>query len=182
MRNNPWRIVAIAIPALFLAHLTRLAAADPTAWREEALQRLGVLEKRFISLAEAMPAEKYTWRPGQGVRSVGEVYLHVAAANFGLPRMLGTEPPAGFQMKGYETSTTQKSEIIERLRASFAHLRSAIQKLEDAEQPVKLFGRDSTARAAVWNLLEHLSEHLGQSIAYARINGIVPPWSQSGGM
>jgi uncharacterized damage-inducible protein DinB len=167
-------LVALAVTGLMAAPL---AAGD---YRTEALDRIATLEKKFVSLAEAVPAEKYTWRPGEGVRSVSEVYLHVASANFGLGSVLGTPPPAGFQGKGYEKSTTDKTKVVAAVTESFAHFRGAVEKLAaaDADKAVKLFGQETTMRGAVFALLEHLSEHLGQSIAYARTNGVVPPWSQ----
>jgi uncharacterized damage-inducible protein DinB len=160
--------------------VTPLLAADGAGYRDEALKRIATLEKKFVGLAEAMPAGKYTWRPAEGVRSVSEVFLHVAAANYGAPRMFGTPPPAGFNMRGFDKSTTDKAEVVSKLRDSFAHLRGAVEKLSDnsADQQVKMYGQQVTMRAAVWNTLEHLSEHLGQSIAYARMNGVVPPWSK----
>jgi uncharacterized damage-inducible protein DinB len=152
-------------------------AAD---YRQECLQRIAVLEKRFTDLAEEVPAEKYGWRPGEGVRSVSEVFVHVAGVNFAVTRVFGTPPPAGFAMRGFEKSLADKSQIVPRVRESFAHFRKAIEQLApaDSDKPVKMFGQDTTVRGAVWMALEHLSEHLGQSIAYARVNGITPPWSE----
>lgn len=168
-------LIALAfVPGLTV---TPLSAAD---YRTEALNRLGALEKKFVTLAEAVPADKYTWRPAEGVRSISEVFLHVAAANFGLGRVFGTPPPQGFEGKGYDKSTTDKAKIVAAVKESFAHFRGAIEKLsvEDAEKTLKLFGQEMSTRGAAYGLLEHLSEHLGQSIAYARTNGVVPPWSE----
>ncbi len=166
----------LAAMLVLAAGLRPLAAAD---FRDEGLRRLEVLEKKFVSLAEAMPADKYTWRPAEGVRSVSEVFLHVAGANYGIPRVLGTPPPEGFNFRGYDKSTTDKTEILQSMKDAFAHVRKAVEKLSpaDADKPVKMFGQDTTMRGAVLNILEHLSEHLGQSIAYARVNGVTPPWS-----
>jgi len=173
--------VLAAILALGLAtSVSPLLSAEVSSFREEGISRLGVLGKKFLGLAEAMPAGKYTWRPAEGVRSVSEVLLHVTGANYGIPRFLGTPPPAGFDPSGFEKSTTDKTAIISKLKESFAHFRQAIEKLAptDGDKPVKMFGRDTTMRGALLMALDHLSEHLGQSIAYARMNGVVPPWSQ----
>jgi len=180
VRNSLRLLTLTGAATLMAATLLPPAAAGASSFRDEALSRLGVLEKKFVGLAEAMPAEKYTWRPGEGVRSVSEVYLHIAGANFGMPRMIGTPPPADFNMRGYDKSTTDKAEIVKRVKASFAHVRQAIEKISaaDMDKPVKMFGRETTTRNAVLAMLEHLSEHLGQSIAYARVNGVAPPWSQ----
>jgi len=138
------------------------------------------MDKKFVSLAESVPAEKFTWRPGEGVRSVSEVFLHVAGANYGLPRLVGVQPPASFQPKGWETSTTDRAKIAAALKESFAHLRQAATSLSDADadKPVKLLGAESTTRAALAFMARHMAEHLGQSIAYARIQGVTPPWTE----
>jgi len=177
--HSAFRRVACLAAMAFAAGLTitSLAAAD---YRTEALRRVGGLEKKFVTLAEAVPADKYTWRPAEGVRSISEVFLHVAGANFGLGRVIGTPPPQGFEGKGYDKSTTDKAKIVAAVKESFAHFRGAVEKVpvEDAEKLVKLFGQETSTRGAVFAMLEHLSEHLGQSIAYARTNGVVPPWSE----
>src|SRR5712692_3980599 len=131
-------------------------------------------------LAGAMPADKYTWRPAGGVRSVSEVYMHVAAANYNLPRVLGTPPPAGFNARGFDTSVTEKAKVIETLKQSFAHLRQAVLNMSDAdvEKKLKWFGAENTYRGVLLFIIRHMAEHLGQSIAYARINGVVPPWTE----
>ncbi len=155
--------------------------AEPAspAYRDEALKRLGSIEEKVVGLADALPAETYTWRPGEGVRSVSEVLLHIAAANYGIPNYFGTPPPEGFSFDGYDKQTTDKAEIAPKVKESFAHIRGAIEKLsaEQSEDGVEMFGQDMTMRQAVWASLEHLSEHLGQAIAYARVNKVVPPWS-----
>jgi uncharacterized damage-inducible protein DinB len=157
-----------------------VAAAAPTSgYRAEFLNEMKYFEGRFTQLAEAIPADKYTWRPGPGVRSVAEVLLHVAAANQGLPNFAGIKPPAGFAMQGYEQSTTDKAKVIAELKKSFAHIQSAGSQMKDADadKPVKVFGMDMTGRSFSFFMARHLGEHLGQLIAYARVNGVVPPWS-----
>lgn len=167
--------------AVALAFTAVVWAQAPTSgYRAEFLAEAAGFEKKFVSLAEQMPAAKYTWRPGDGVRSVGEVFLHISGANFGLTRLIGAAPPAGFQAKGYEQSTIDKSKIVEQVKQSFAHLQKAVLNLSDADadKTVKIFGRDSTNRGALLFIARHLGEHLGQSIAYARVNGITPPWTE----
>jgi len=157
------------------------ASPAPTAgFRAEFLNELAGVEKRFVGLAEAMPADKYTWRPAGGVRSVSEVYMHVAAANYNIPRVLGTPPPAGFDVRGFDTSVTEKAKVIETLKQSFAHLRQAVLNMSDAdgEKKLKWFGAENTHRGVLLFIIRHMAEHLGQSIAYARINGVVPPWTE----
>ena len=159
----------------------KVAAAAPTSGpRAEFLTELKVEEDKFIRLAEATPADKYTWRPAPDVRSIGEVYLHVAAANYNLPHLIGTDPPAGFKAQGFDKSTTDKAKIIEILNDSFAHTRQAVIKMPDAdlEKQLDWFGGKNTERGILLFMIRHMAEHLGQSIAYARMVGVVPPWTE----
>lgn len=160
-----------------------LRAQNGGAFNDEGVARLEALREKFVGLAETMPADAYAWRPMEGVRSVSEVYLHVAAVNYGLTRVFGVAPPEGFNFRGFEKSTTDKEEIAAELDKSFAHFIGAIEGLpaSAAGRPVKIFGRETTMRGAMWTALEHLSEHLGQSIAYARSNEVVPPWTAERG-
>ncbi len=155
-------------------------AAPTSGARAEVLDQLKYFEQRYASLAEAVPTEKYTWRPAEGVRSIAEVYLHACAANYNLPRLFGTNPPTGLEIRGLEKSTTDKAKIIQTLHDSFAHIRGAVLSVSDADvdKKIKLFGQDNTYRGAMIFVLRHLGEHLGQSIAYARMNGVVPPWTE----
>lgn len=153
-------------------------AAQAYSFRERAVVELKNVQTELVSLAQAMPQEKYTWRPGPGVRSVSEVYLHVAAGNFGLTALAGAPPEPGFKFQGYEKSTTDKAKIIEQLNASFDYARNGIEKMSDADllKPLK-FQDQSTVGDMLVHIVAHAHEHLGQSIAYARMNGVVPPWT-----
>lgn len=157
-------------------------AADPTSgYRAEFLKDFAEFETKYTRLAEQMPADKYSWRPADGVRSVGEVFMHIAQANFSLSRRIGTPSPASFNPQGYEKSLTEKAAIVEQLKQSFAHMRNAALKASDADadKTMPWFGGSTiTQRAFLVFILRHAGEHLGQSIAYARVNGIVPPWTE----
>ncbi len=156
------------------------ASVAPTSgFRAEFLEEIAYYEQRYTRLAEAMPAEKYAWRPAEGVRSVGEVYTHIIAANYGVARGLGTAPPAGFDFKAITALSADKPKVIQALKESFTHFRSAIVALNeaDADKAQKMFGRQTTLRGSFLMITGHFGEHLGQSIAYARMNGIVPPWT-----
>lgn len=137
------------------------------------------VQEKAVSLAEAFPADKYTWRPGEGVRSVSEVFLHFAGANYGFPAFWGAAPPAGIEQKGFEQSTTDKAKIIEQMKQSFEHMRQAVEKLSDADldRSVKFFGGPAPISKVLFGIANHTHEHLGQAIAYARMNGVVPPWT-----
>jgi uncharacterized damage-inducible protein DinB len=110
---------------------------------------------------------------------VGEVYAHIVAANYGVARALGTQLPAGLDMKSIQSLANDKPKLIQALKDSFAHFRGAILALSDADadKPQKMFNRQTTVRGAFMMIDRHWGEHLGQSIAYARVNGVVPPWT-----
>ena len=173
---------AIALAVAFAA-LPSAASAQGALFRAEYLKQLDDIEKKYVQLAEATPADKYGWRPGKGVRSMGEVFLHVAGANFMIPGALGMKSPV---MTGndFETKTTDKAQIVDLLKKSIAHARAAATHVTDADmaQEVNLFGMKLSKLGVLLLIANHLHEHMGQSIAYARSNGIVPPWSAKGGM
>ena len=136
-------------------------------------------ESKLVQLAEATPEAKYAWRPSKDVRSTGEVFMHVAGANYGLGNFWGVKPPDGFKFDTYEKSLTKKADIVKALKDSFGHMEQGFMAVPDAdfEKPVELFGSKTTVRGGYLLILSHAHEHLGQSIAYARSNGIVPPWT-----
>ena len=157
------------------------AAGAPTAgYRAEFLDELASYEQKFTRLAEAMPAGKYSWRPGEGVRSAGEVFAHIAMANYFIARALGTPIPAGIDPQAFGASANDKAKTVQALKNSFAQFRQAILALSDADadKPQKMFGHQTTLRGSFILISGHMGEHLGQSIAYARINGVVPPWTE----
>jgi uncharacterized damage-inducible protein DinB len=156
------------------------ASSSASSPRSEFLDEIAFYEQRYTRLAEAVPADKYNWRPADGVRSIGEVYTHIVAANYGIARAFGTMPPAGIDPKAISAAAGDKAKTVEALKDSFLHFKKAIAALNesDADKPQKMFGRDTTQRGAFIMVTGHLGEHLGQSIAYARMNGIVPPWTE----
>src|ERR1700693_2204547 len=139
-----------------------------------------IQEDKFLRLAEAVPADKYIWRPAPDVRSFAEVFLHVSATNYNIYKLVGTPPPAGVDVKGLEKSTTDKTKVIATLKDSFAHARKAITAMSDAdlEKSLDWFGGKNTQRGILLFIVRHAAEHLGQSIAYARFAGITPPWTE----
>ncbi len=156
------------------------AAAPSTGVRAEILDELQAQEQKFVSLAQAIPAGKYTWRPGEGVRSISEVFLHVAAANFNLTKLIGVPPPADFKVQGFDKSTTDKAKIVQTLQDAFAHMRDAVMNMPDSDldKQVDFRGGKKSSRGVLLFIVDHNAEHLGQSIAYARMNGVVPPWTE----
>jgi uncharacterized damage-inducible protein DinB len=149
--------------------------------RGSILFQIDQAREKLIALANAMPADKYGWKPGEGVRSTGEVFNHVAAANYSLPTFWGAKVPAGVNPQTLEKEMSgDKAKTVETLTKSFDNLREAILAVPDSDldRKIKLFGQDATVRDAMMVLASHAHEHLGQSIAYARSNGVVPPWSK----
>jgi uncharacterized damage-inducible protein DinB len=159
--------------ALAVALMVPLAQAQPAKFQAAFGEDAGTLSKKFTGLAQVM-AGKYEWKPGQGVRSVGDVFNLIVEENGLLADALtgktntGTEP------------ITDPGKMQDALKASYANLQKAITGLSDndLQTQVKLFGEDMTKQDAVMLILEDQHEHLGQSIAYARTNGVVPPWSK----
>lgn len=172
---------ALALTALLTPMLSAQAPAGD--WRSEFVQVMQGAADKYLQLADAIPADKYTWRPAEGVRSVAETFLHVATANYGLAARIGAQAPAGVTMQGLERSTTDKAEVIRHLRAAFAHFKAAVEAYPAAEpeRMINWFGPPQiTARHFLYFNADHNGEHLGQMIAYARMLGVRPPWSGAG--
>lgn len=135
---------------------------------------------RVLSLAEAMPADKYSWRPEEGVMSVEEVYTHIAQYNFYyLESSLGIPAPEDVDVENIE-SITGKENVVAILERSIKHVKEAIKEMpvSKLQEKNQMYGNTVNGQAVLMQLITHKSEHIGQSIAYARMNGVVPPWSE----
>ena len=170
-----------------LASLTLAAPVSGQGFMGEMHRDVNDVQKKLIDLAKAMPANTYDWRPGPGVRSVGEVFLHVASENYLIPIMMGKPAPAATGITSdYKTADTYehrkltKQQIVAELEASFPNLHQGMGLTTDANagETIKFFGQDVTRVRAMVGTVTHLHEHLGQAIAYARSNKVVPPWSK----
>ncbi len=161
--------------ALAVALMAPLAQAQPAGIQAAFAKDAGMLSDKFTGLARVMSG-KYDWKPGQGVRSVGDVFNLIVLENGLLADVLSGTPNAGAK----PAPITDPEKLQEALKASYANLQKAITGLSDndLQTTVKLFGRDWTKQDAVMHVLQDQHEHLGQSIAYARSNGVVPPWSK----
>ncbi|HET7892435.1 MAG TPA: DinB family protein [Candidatus Sulfotelmatobacter sp.] len=150
-----------------------------TGYRSEVMAEVMIQESEFVRLAEAIPAEKYTWRPSADVRTIAEVFLHASAANYNLYKLVGTPTPAGVDTKTLEQSTTDKAKIIATLKASYAHAEAAIRAMPDSdlEKTLDWNGGKITERGVLLFIVQHIAQHLGQQIAYARSIGVAPPWT-----
>lgn len=153
----------------------RAAAPPLTGFRGEFVANLDEVQAKLMDLAQSTPADKYSWRPAKDVRSISEVYMHIAGSNYFLASYLGTPTPTTPDL---EKSVTRKEEVIAELRRSFDHLRTAAATTTDLDKQVKLFNNNISHRGVMLTILTHIHEHLGQSIAYARTNGVTPPWSR----
>src|SRR5580704_15518075 len=159
------------------------ASADHTApsydMKGQALLDLESVQKKFVDLANALPADKLTWRPTPDSRSFAEVFLHVAGERYGILGMMGATKPAGFNGKTFEKSTTDRAQIIEELNKSWGFAQGAIQRMSNVDFAKLLpeLGPQANAGDVVYLLVADAHEHLGQAVAYARENGIVPPWT-----
>jgi uncharacterized damage-inducible protein DinB len=137
------------------------------------------VSRLLISLTDAIPADKYTWRPAPGVRSVGEVVMHLAQANFYLLSVTGPKMPHELERADVETVFATKPEAVAFLRQSLDAVRTARAQLKPGglQRKVKIQGETATVDGMYLRIICHANEHMGQLIAYARTLGIVPPWS-----
>lgn len=148
--------------------------------RGEVIANMMDAGEKIIELAGAVPANKWSWRPGKGVRSVGEVYLHVVQGNYFLSSFLGANPPMPMaELQKLDTTPQPPEKAVQMLRDSYAFVAKVIAETpeEDLATKVDFFGHEVTKQAMMLNAAAHSHEHLGQSIAYARSNGVVPPWT-----
>ena len=176
------RRIRLLLPLLLvsLAAAPGRAQEPPPGFRDEILGHFNSSMDKFIALAEAIPAERYAWSPGEGVMTVARVYAHVARYNYLYPATsLGIAAPGGEDGEEME-ETAAKAEVVAFLRSSRDHVRQAVGGMTDEQlaAPTELYGRQVPRWSVLLQLVAHMNEHLGQSIAYARMSGIVPPWSQ----
>jgi DinB superfamily len=190
-RSRGGRIAAIAIVAA-LAAIPRTTLAQSAANRVDAIEvrkqflaDLDTLNVKFTALAQAFPDDKYSWRPGPGVRSVGEVFMHVASELYVyVPLVYGAQPsPVIPHEKGatekFEQMST-KPDVLKHLAAGHAYAINAVSGADSATlgNTKTIGGHDYTIAGLSFAVADDLHEHLGQLIAYARMNGITPPWSK----
>ena len=164
---------------------TRTAA--PATLSGDMLRSIAEVEEKLTGLGNALSAEQYAWRPMEGVRSAGEVLMHVAADNYLLPVMMGVAAPAATKITSdyktavaFEQQKLDKATTLAALAASFDHLEKAIASVPESRmnEKIQVFGQETTVRGFLLMSTTHLSEHLGQMIAYTRSNKVTPPWSR----
>jgi uncharacterized damage-inducible protein DinB len=137
------------------------------------------VSSQLIALADATPEEKFSWRPAAGVRSTSEVYMHIVTANFYLLSVTGPKMPADLKDE-METTVTSKAEVIKWLKRSLDAVKEAhlTETTKDLRREVHFADRDATVDGIYLRIIIHANEHMGQLVAYARMTGIVPPWSR----
>jgi uncharacterized damage-inducible protein DinB len=184
--------------ALTFTAATLVVAAPLAAQQQATAARAGIMgelmtdvagvQKKLVSLAREMPQDKYEWRPGTDVRSVSEVFLHIAGENYGIPASVGVpvDPATGLKatdfaaVTKFEQQKLSRDAMVQAIDKSYAYLLKAMNDTPDAtlDEKVTFFGQQMTRRAVWVATVNHMHEHLGQAIAYARSNGVVPPWSR----
>ena len=151
-------------------------------FQKESSGSLTFVSGQVMQLAQAIPAEKYSWTPQAGVRSVAEVCTHIISANYFFGSKLGGKIPDGVKMETLEKDLKTKEAIAAELKRSYEMIIDAVKNTKDAALPNKVefpFPGEYTSMSAILIGLAHSNEHLGQLVAYARMNGITPPWSQA---
>lgn len=136
------------------------------------------VSRQLIALAEATPEEKFAWRPAPGVRSTSEVYMHIVIASFSLLSVTGPKIPPDLKEE-MEKSVTSKAEVINWLKRSLEAVKQAhsAETPKDLARKVRVNGSDATVDGMYLRIIVHANEHMGQLVAYARMTGVVPPWS-----
>lgn len=177
---TPKTLVAVVAIALLATAVVPAVAQEPAGGNPATAaynRNLSFVGGRTVELAAAIPAESYGWRPMEGVRSVSEAIMHVAAANYYFASTLGTEMPEGVDPQTME-QVTDKAQCVAALEASLEHLAKAYDGVGDVQAEVDIFGNPGTVEDMMLVAIGHVHEHFGQLIAYARSNGVTPPWSQ----
>ena len=176
-------VASVGATGTFAQAAASAAPEDKTApsydMKAQSLLDLDQVNKKVISLAEALPQDKFNWRPAPDARSFAEVFLHVSGERYQILNLGGVAMPASFDGKTYEKSTTDKAKIIEELKKSEEFAQSTIGAMTNAEFAKLLpkLGPQANAGDVVYILVADAHEHMGQLVAYARENGIVPPWT-----
>jgi uncharacterized damage-inducible protein DinB len=174
------RVVPAAVAALSVAAAVARAQDAPAGFRGEFLHQFDHSMARVVALAEAVPAETYARRPVPAVMPLAQIFAHIARFNYEYPaRAMGIAPPARIDRDTLER-VAEKAQVVALLHRSAEHVREAVRRMPEAQlgRATTLYGRRVPQWAVLLQLLAHMDDHLGQSIAYARVGGVVPPWSQ----
>ena len=170
----------LGLAGLLLVPTAAAESSFESAYRASLLQSFGEASGKILNLAEAFPENTYGWRPMEGVNSVRDVLVHVTETNYALAERLGTKPPAGIDRKKIGASMLTKADAIAATRRSIEFMKTVLGAVppEGLISEVTVFGAKVPKLRVTLLPLDHAHEHLGQLIAYARMNHIVPPWSK----
>jgi len=161
--------------------LVSIHAFSQGQFQKETAGSISFISGHVMQLAQAIPPDKYAWTPQEGVRSVAQVCAHIISANYYFASKLGAKIPDGVNMETLEKDLKTKDAIAAELKRSYEVMITAIKNTPDASLATKVefpFPGQFTSMSAILISLGHSNEHLGQLIAYARMNGIKPPWSE----
>ena len=177
-------VLGLAVGITVIAAGPVMAQGSASVMRAQYLSDFETMQTKFQELAGAMEADSYDWRPMEGVRSVSEVFMLIAAENYVVPAAWGAAPPDGITpgfalFQELPANVTDKGDVVAALEKSAAYLLDAIGSLSDAqmEETIQMFGQEGVLQASLLLVVGDMHEHLGQAIAYARMNKVVPPWS-----
>lgn len=180
-------LVAVLLIAGLLGAGTTMAVADNTTdhsspsydMKAQAMLDLETVQKKFVDLANAVPADKFKWRPTSDTRSFAEVLLHVAGERYQILGLMGANPPEHFNEKVFEKSTTDKAQIVSQLNQTWEFTKQILGTMSNADfaKALPKLGPQANAGDVIYILVADAHEHLGQAIVYARVNGVVPPWT-----
>lgn len=174
------RSVLLIAVVLSLIAAPTWAQSSPTDYRDEFMEHFDRSTRKLEMLSKAVPEGIYTWSPSEGVMSIAQVYAHLARYNYMyLEENLGIPAPAGVDWANFE-SIADKATVVELLGKSIEHVKRSARHMTESDltRQTVLYGRRVAGWAVLFQLLAHMNEHTGQSVAYARMNGIVPPWSR----
>ncbi len=174
------RVTSLVLVSAILGAAPIGAQSAATDYRDEIMRHFEQSTRKLTSLAEAVPGELYTWRPGEGIMSIAQVYMHIARYNYMYPETsLGIAAPQEIDLDNLE-SITDKTQVTALLKRSVTHVRELAAQMSerDLNRPTMLYGREVPGWAVLLQLVAHMNEHVGQSVSYARMNNIVPPWSR----
>ena len=172
-------LVLLIAVALIPESVARAQTA-PTGFRGEFLHQFNQSMEKIVALAEAVPAETYARRPLPAVMPMARMFAHIATYNYEYPaRAMGIPTPAGIDRDTLERVAT-KPAVVALLRNSAEHVRRVVRQMPESQlaQETTLYGRRVPQWAVLLQLIAHMDDHLGQTIAYSRVTGVVPPWSQ----
>lgn len=164
-----------------VALLTSVSAFGQNQFQDESAKMFTAASDKIMQLAEAMPDDKLDWSPAEGVRSFGDVLTHVISANYFFATKLGAELPEGVNMETMADDLSSKADYSEALQQSIDLAKEAIMNADESMLSEKVefpFPGDYTGMSTVMIITSHANEHLGQLIAYTRMNEITPPWSE----